>query len=229
MILTWNCSVHQYPALPKWCKSDELCFVLVCSFSECPCRVMPWTETVLHFRLALLKQNVRGSIYWLQEPFIPWIGLGQKCLKLSTRGQLLFQIRSVVGLVWWSHWGEGLSLVFQSHCGSHCGYWGPLSRKCSSWLWKGVTETTELPAAPWWLFPQSISWVEGGPQGSSSPTQWDLFAFCSLGHPVTGILLQFLLFAFQSSSALASIRPLFSGLYLFSLVWKMYKYLRVFC
>lgn len=75
---------------------------------------MPWTETVLHFRLALLKQNVRGSIYWLQEPFIPWICLGQKCLKLITRGQLLFQIRSVVGLVWWSHRGEGLSLIFQS-------------------------------------------------------------------------------------------------------------------
>lgn len=190
---------------------------------------MPWTETVLHFRLALLKQNVRGSIYWLQEPFIPWICLGQKCLKLITRGQLLFQIRSVVGLVWWSHRGEGLSLVFQSHCGSHCGSWGPHSRKLSSWLRKGVTETTELPAASWWLFPQRISWAEGGPQGSSSPTQRDLFAFCSLGHQVTGILLQFLLFAFQSPSALASIHPLFSGLCLFSLVWKMYKYLRFCC
>lgn len=37
MILTWNCSVHQYPALSKSCKSDELCFVSVFWFSECPC------------------------------------------------------------------------------------------------------------------------------------------------------------------------------------------------
>lgn len=31
---------------------------------------MPWTETVLHLSLTLLKQNIRESIYWLQKPFI---------------------------------------------------------------------------------------------------------------------------------------------------------------
>lgn len=29
----------------------------------------------------------------------PWICLGQKCLKLNTRGHLLFQVLSMVGLV----------------------------------------------------------------------------------------------------------------------------------
>lgn len=104
--------------------------------------------------------------------------------------------------------------------------WGPHSRKCLLCLWKGVTKTIELPAASWWLCPQTMSWVERGPQGSS-PTQWDLFPFCTLTHSLTGILLQFLLF--QSPSVLAFTHSLFSGLCLFPLVWKVYKYLILYC
>lgn len=155
----------------------------------------------------------------------PWICLGQKCLKLNTRGQLLLQIHSMVGLIWWSHWGEGLSLVFQSHSGSHCGSWGPHSRKCSSWLWKSVTRTMELPEASWWLCPQRTSWAERGPQGSSS-AQWDLYFLLPGASSQWDIAA---IFALCLSKSFSTCFHPSSGLCLFPLDWKVYKCLRFCC
>lgn len=189
MILTSNCPVHQYPTLPKWYKS---CFVSVFQFSDCLCWAMPWTETVFHLTWLFRNKMLEGVFIGYKNPSSMDL-FGSKMLKAEHQGPLAVPgtLHGWVG--WWSHWEEGLSLVFQSHSGSHCDYWGPHSRKCLSCLWKGVTEI-ELPAASWWLCPQRMCWVERGPQGSWSPAQWDLFPFCSLRHSLTGILLQFLFF-----------------------------------
>lgn len=107
---------------------------------------------------------------------------GSKMLKAEHQGPFAVPGTLHGWAGWWSHWEEGLSLVFQSHSGSHCDYWGPHSRKCLSCLWKGVTKI-ELPAASWWLCPQRMCWVERGPQGSWSPALGTLGGISFLSAP----------------------------------------------
>lgn len=149
---------------------------------------------------------------------------GSKMLKAELQGPVA--VADMVGLVWWSHWEESLSLVFQSHLdltvvpGVH------------------TPENVPLGYGRVWLEPRSFQQHLDGFVLREYPElkeahknhQVQLSGISLLSAPwgiqSLGYHCYFCSLPFRT---LVFTHPLFSGLCLSPLVWKMYKYLRFCC